>query len=384
MTSFARAHRGFATSRFRFPIVFFALLGVSWLVYELALPAFDWLQSGTVQLVLLGSSIIGLQASAVGSVVTFGGKFSFDVERGCTGIAVAFALASAILAYPAPKKARLLGVLVGVPFVFVVNIARLVTMGWAGVRSPDLFDLLHLFVWQVMVILMAGLGFYAWVRLNARGGDKLRTVAMELARAFGIFLLAFFALWLIGLYGGILAYLRTFDVTVSIMRGLLGMRWRMPHNTQAAIDFGIYPYFTWIGFVSLFLATPRIRWAKKARGAFFLLSPIFFFTYALYITICLNSHMTETEVSVLDILFDYGVPIVTWLLWARGSWKAPGRYTCPTCSERHDDIIGHVKAHHPFKTGKILDQVRSKYPELAAATSRGKARARRFESEKSG
>jgi exosortase/archaeosortase family protein len=77
-----------------------------------------------------------MQATATGTIVTFGGgKFAYDLGAGCTGLSVAMALAAVIVAFPASAKARFWGVLIGVPFTFLVNITCLISMaGWASSR----------------------------------------------------------------------------------------------------------------------------------------------------------------------------------------------------------------------------------------------------------
>jgi exosortase/archaeosortase family protein len=352
---------------FRFPLLFIGFLSIAWLIDNdvLALPVNATMQAFTAKMVLLGSNAVGLRAALSGTTVVPSGGIPFDVTTGCTGLAVALVVIAAVLAYPAPRRAKIVGLGVLVPLVFVVNIARLVSMGWAGTRSQALFDFFHLFAWQFMIVAFVGLGFWLWARLSSRGGDKVRFVLLEAARALGIFTAVFLTLFFLGVKGGFNAYVMVLNWFVSVIAGLSGMRWSIPHTIQSVIDFGLWPYLTWSSFVALFLATPRIHWKTRAVGAFAILTPVLVLPYAFYVAVDVNHPMSPGMTDVLDIVFDFGVPVVTWLLWARASWKRPGLYACPACGERHDLIVEHIKMAHPIKTGKILARLRNEHPELS-------------------
>src|SRR5882672_10297288 len=114
----------------RFQTTFSLVLVPFFWAYQIGYTSLDPFQGLTVWLVTHASNFVGLSASSVGSVVSFGGgSFSYDVEQGCTGSAVALVMSAAVLAYPSPWRVRLLGVLAVLPLVLVINLVRLVTMG---------------------------------------------------------------------------------------------------------------------------------------------------------------------------------------------------------------------------------------------------------------
>ena len=61
---------------------------------------------------------------------------------------------------------RFSGVLVGVLGLFALNQLRIVSLYFAGIHTPDLFEMLHLEVWQ-MLFIAASVGLWlawaAWV-----------------------------------------------------------------------------------------------------------------------------------------------------------------------------------------------------------------------------
>ena len=116
---------------------------------------------------------LGIEAATLGAVVYHPGGFAFEISRGCLGLVPLALLAAGILAYPAPGRKKLWGLLAGLPALAAVNVVRLVQLFVTGVRWPAAFALAHEVVWQAIVVL-ATLGFFlAWVRWAERGVEPL-------------------------------------------------------------------------------------------------------------------------------------------------------------------------------------------------------------------
>lgn len=119
---------------------------------------------------------LAFQAKAVVSIVNLWGagawvesemvnspRFSMRIARGCDGIeALSFFLA-AVLAFPASGRAKLIGIASGIPLIQVVNLARLILLYYAGVRFPALFEGIHIYVGQALVILFSTGIFIFWL-----------------------------------------------------------------------------------------------------------------------------------------------------------------------------------------------------------------------------
>ena len=94
-------------------------------------------------------------------------RFSVNVNNGCNGIEAMIILLAAIVAFPAPPRARVVGLLLGTLIVQVLNQIRIVTLYLVGAYRPQLFDLFHTAIWQIVVIGAAVLFFVVWSTRNA-------------------------------------------------------------------------------------------------------------------------------------------------------------------------------------------------------------------------
>ena len=111
---------------------------------------------------------IGEQVFTRGTVIQ-SALFAVDVKNGCNGIEAALLLVAAMLAFPAPAKARALGLAVGLAAIQAVNLVRIVSLFWLGAHRRDVFDLFHAAVWQTLLILLAVGIFLAWGKRLRRG-----------------------------------------------------------------------------------------------------------------------------------------------------------------------------------------------------------------------
>jgi exosortase H (IPTLxxWG-CTERM-specific) len=121
--------------------------------------------------------VLGVEAIRLGTVVYHPGGFAFQVSRGCLGLVPLALLATGIVAYPAPGRKKLWGLLAGLPALAALNLLRLTQLFVTGVRWPGAFDVAHEVVWQVIVVL-ATLGIWlGWVRRVDRSPEPLAAPA---------------------------------------------------------------------------------------------------------------------------------------------------------------------------------------------------------------
>ncbi|MEO8847281.1 MAG: exosortase H, partial [Casimicrobiaceae bacterium] len=83
-------------------------------------------------------------------------------------------LLAAMLAYPAPWKNKLLGLLAGTLAVQGLNIVRVISLFYLGQWNRSWFEWAHLYVWQALIMLDVLIVWLVWVRTlprnDARGG----------------------------------------------------------------------------------------------------------------------------------------------------------------------------------------------------------------------
>jgi exosortase H (IPTLxxWG-CTERM-specific) len=87
-------------------------------------------------------------------------RFSVNIRNGCNGLETIFIFAAAVLAFPAPWKAKWIGLFAGFFLIQLVNIVRIVSLFYIGIHFPKLFEESHTVLWQIGVILS---GVVLWI-----------------------------------------------------------------------------------------------------------------------------------------------------------------------------------------------------------------------------
>ncbi|MHB8814878.1 MAG: exosortase/archaeosortase family protein [Steroidobacteraceae bacterium] len=109
----------------------------------------------------------GVQASASSYVLQAAGV-RLNILNGCDGLEALFLVIAAFAVAPLDWRRRFGGIAVGVPVVFVVNQARILTLLYAFRSSPQLFDALHATVTPIAVVVLVCCYFYAWLAHASR------------------------------------------------------------------------------------------------------------------------------------------------------------------------------------------------------------------------
>jgi exosortase H (IPTLxxWG-CTERM-specific) len=90
--------------------------------------------------------------------------FAVSIEAGCNGIEAAIILIAAMLAFPAPWKHRLIGILVGLFAVQVLNIVRVISLFYLGQWNMNAFEWAHLYLWQALIMFDVLIVWLIWIR----------------------------------------------------------------------------------------------------------------------------------------------------------------------------------------------------------------------------
>jgi exosortase H (IPTLxxWG-CTERM-specific) len=123
------------------------------------------------------AAVSGWTLDLLGQPVTMSGtvirspRFAVNIENGCNGVETMLIFLSAVLAFPAPWRSRLLGVAIGMVAIQLVNLVRVVALFLTGAYLPDLFNASHTVVWQTVVILCGVLLWILWADRFARPRD---------------------------------------------------------------------------------------------------------------------------------------------------------------------------------------------------------------------
>ena len=97
--------------------------------------------------------------------------FAVSIEAGCNGVEATIVLIAAILAFPAPLRSKLVGMIVGVFAVQGLNVVRVISLFYLGQWDRDWFEWAHLYIWQALIMLDVLIVWLVWVRTLPRSDE---------------------------------------------------------------------------------------------------------------------------------------------------------------------------------------------------------------------
>ena len=104
--------------------------------------------------------------SRVGNIFTFhtdhGGEKLIVITE-CTGIYTKMIYFSIIGAYPATIKEKLIGLLIGIPAIHILNLARMVVVSLVLFHKRELFGFFHGYFWQIIFVIFMLLLVIFWM-----------------------------------------------------------------------------------------------------------------------------------------------------------------------------------------------------------------------------
>ncbi len=119
-----------------------------------------WLSGLILDLFGQGVSVSGVEIQSAKAVIA--------VRKGCDAVEPAWMFAAAVLAFPAPWRSKLLGIVAGISFLLALNLVRIVTLFLAKAYVPEWFPTIHLEIWPVAFILSAILLWNVWFARTKR------------------------------------------------------------------------------------------------------------------------------------------------------------------------------------------------------------------------
>ncbi len=104
--------------------------------------------------------ILGTEIRVVGPTL-ISNEFSLKIAMGCDAIQPTMLFVCAVLAAPLSLRVKWPGLAVGIPLLLGVNLIRIVSLYYFGVYfSREVFEAMHIDVWQAMFIFLA---LFAWI-----------------------------------------------------------------------------------------------------------------------------------------------------------------------------------------------------------------------------
>lgn len=105
---------------------------------------------------------VGVDAQRSGTLLQLPGG-GMQIISECSAIYVAILFAAAVIAFPTTWRARLRGLAVGLPILFVVNLLRLATLGLVIRYRAALLPLFHEYLWQVLFVIVVVALYVTWI-----------------------------------------------------------------------------------------------------------------------------------------------------------------------------------------------------------------------------
>lgn len=105
-------------------------------------------------------------------------RFTFSLVPDCGALPSMSIYLAALIAFPASLRKRLLGIVIGVPILYGINVARLACLAMIGAwwrDDPGVFEFAHQYVWQAIYVLFVVGVWLLWVELIVRPGTSWRT-----------------------------------------------------------------------------------------------------------------------------------------------------------------------------------------------------------------
>ncbi len=277
--------------------------------------------------------------------------FPFIIISECGAIEIMAIFFAAVVAYPTLIRKKLLGIIVGIPLMYFVNIFRLSFLAVVGALNAGgrWFEFLHYYVWQAVYIVFVVAVWLAWIEFvvyaESKEGMSFRERVMQIFQKrtllplfqtfvfcvkFILVVVPLVCIWwaLIPIYGWILVQISgsilKFVMGVPIIAG--GIRPAGFLNTASTIYFSIQGYefekaspiallvTNLPPFISLILIT-RISWISRLKkilwGAI-----IIMLGHILFIVIVLRYQEVLKQYSELPIAviqFYLTMPFMLWI-----------------------------------------------------------------------
>ena len=289
---------------------------------------------------------LGMHPTVGGTLLSAGG-FSVKIIDECSAIFVFILFSSFVLAYPTSLKNKAIGLIFGIPSLFAVNALRLVVVFLAGLWRPDLFEYVHVYLWQTVIIILVFISCLAWLHYVVMVTTRNEPLAF-LVR-FVAFSSILFLIWLYldGVYVSMTGYMTEF------LLNCLGYHIHLAPDP----DIVLYPStFNLIAFTALILATQRPSISRKGAKVKALAIGL---TLMMLVGVIHGLFQVLADFGVgyaLEIMYaaqignQYFLPFGLWLVFSYADvFRRTGAHICPICGEEKVGIMEHIRAKHGEK-----------------------------------
>ena len=153
--------------------VLFAVIVVALFAAELTPPGQEFIVAPWTALVakVATSAMSAFDPGVVAAgptIIQRANGFTVTILAGCNGIEAMIVLGAALIAYPAPLRHKVIGLVVGVVAIQALNLVRIVSLFYIGQWNLTVFEWAHLYAWQVLIMLDALIVWLLWLKTLPR------------------------------------------------------------------------------------------------------------------------------------------------------------------------------------------------------------------------
>ncbi|MEA1895538.1 MAG: archaeosortase/exosortase family protein [Euryarchaeota archaeon] len=147
----------------QFIVLLITFCTVFYILYYHFMDRFAFLENITAYLLGFLLRIFGMDILVDGNTVTIVGHIPLKIIDECTAMFGSIVYLSCVLAYPADIQKKIVGIFLGIPCLYAINMVRLVILAFVLVLSPSTFEFVHTYLWQTIFIIFVILIWLVWV-----------------------------------------------------------------------------------------------------------------------------------------------------------------------------------------------------------------------------
>jgi len=114
--------------------------------------------------------MVGMEVAA-GGITIKGEGFSVEILGNCNAIFEMGLFLSAVLAFPAKPAEKACAGVLGIIFIYCMNLLRVVSLFLIGVYAPQHFDESHVYVSQTIFIILVSFFWLIWIGKWVKGSS---------------------------------------------------------------------------------------------------------------------------------------------------------------------------------------------------------------------
>lgn len=136
----------------------FTVIMIKPVYYNVVMPLNDFLASSSAGVI----SLLGDENVSCSEALVTSSGYSINIAEGCNGIYALAIVIAGIAAFPAPWRPKSIGLVLAIALIMILNYIRILTLWYAGKAGSFLFDAMHLYVWEFVIIALGAAFWYFW------------------------------------------------------------------------------------------------------------------------------------------------------------------------------------------------------------------------------